>query len=371
MARLLIVDDQVDLAGLLRHALAARGYACDIATGVGEARVQLDGATYDLVICDLRLGDGDGLMLAREIRLRFPTVAVLVVSAVDDPEVAEEALDLGAYGYLIKPVETTALAIAISSALRRREAERVVAEQQEELEALVRRRSDALFQTIQEHRDQSRRWVASFDELLRLVSNAATPSPGVGVGHAERMARSTRIVAEAMALPDKEVAKLATASVLHDIGNLALPPAVLRHSGEIGPAERRWIEQHPVFGHQLLEHATVHELRLGARLALTHHERLDGSGYPNALSANEITVETRIVSAVAAFDAMTSVRPWRPAHRADAAMATLLRDAGVGFDAEVVRAMQSSLPELEALRVRFPDRAYQLPSDVGAALSSD
>jgi putative two-component system response regulator len=364
MARLLIVDDQADLAGLLRHALAARGYACDIATGVGDARKQLDASPYDLVMCDLRLGDGDGLMLAREIRARFPSIAILVVSAVDDPQVAEAALDLGAYGYLIKPVETTSLAIAISSALRRREAERIVAEQQEELEALVRRRSDALFQTIQDHQHQSRRWVASFDELLRLVSNAATPSPGAGVGHAERMARSTRIVAEAIGLPDKEVAQLATASVLHDIGNLALPPTVLRHPGAIGPAERRWIEQHPVFGHQLLEHATIHELRLGAQLALTHHERLDGSGYPNALTANEIAVETRIVSAVAAFDAMTSARLWRPAHGAAVALDTLASDAGIGFDPEVVRAMQLSLPALEALRVRFPDRAHPQPAAV-------
>lgn len=361
MPRLLIIDDQPELAALLQRVLDQRGWPGDVATSIAEARERLASTTYELALCDLRLGNDSGLTLAEEIRARYPSVAVLFVSAVDDPLVAEEALDLGAYGYLLKPVDTAALVIAVSSALRRREAELLVAEQQEELEDLVRRRSDALFQTIQDQRSQTRRFAASYDDLLRLLGNAAVPVPGVGGGHAERLLRAVRLVAETLSMEDVDIASIASASVLHDVGNLQLPVGILTQPGPLTGEQWSWVRRHPVLGNELLSDCHGPELALAAELALRHHERLDGSGYPYGLSGSELSDAVRLVAVVSAYDAMTSARVHRGAMSSEAAVSELEREAGVAFDREVVRAVRASLSSLQALRRRFPDPVFARP----------
>lgn len=336
MNRLLVVDDEPNLAALVADALVKRGYECDVATSLNGAYAWLDRRSYAVVVCDLRLQDGDGLDLVRLAKRRYTDVGVVIMSAVDDEKTASRAIEDGAYGYLVKPVPSTQLAISVELALKRRHAEHLARLQHEELEDLVERRTSALLHTIDQLRNAAKASSGLNEELAHSLATACEFRGQGRSRHTHRVSRYSELIARSLSLPDARCEQLRIASILHDVGNVGVASDLLWKPGPLDPEEFERVQAHTLLGHQLLRRYRAPLLRVAADIALNHHERVDGSGYPNGAKAEDISLEARIVAVADVYDALTSERSHRLAWTADEAARWIRERSGMHFDVEVV-----------------------------------
>jgi cyclic di-GMP phosphodiesterase len=322
--RILCVDDDPTVRALIGRVLGDAGHDCTLAADVAEARRLLHLHEYELVVCDIGLPDESGLELLAELAHR-PSIATVMVTGQDDPETADLALELGAYGYVTKPFAPNELLISIASAARRK------------------RRDDA--RSAQLERAYAS-LAASEAELRRAYAETVTrlgramEYHDLETGeHVERVAASAGAIAVAIGLDAEFTERLRLAAPLHDIGKIAIPEAILRKPGPLSPAERREMERHTDVGHALLAGSGNELLDLAATVAWTHHEAWDGSGYPRGLAGEEIPLAGRIVAVADVFDALTSDRPYRRAWSTEDAVAFFLMQRGCMFDPELVDAL--------------------------------
>jgi len=323
-ASILVVDDQEVARRLSVAVLSRHGYQCSEASSEAEARSVVDGNVPDLVLTDVTMPGGSGLALVRSLSDSHPDVATVVVTGFDDPEVADEAIDGGAFGYVIKPFAINGLLIAVASALKRRALQLENRAHRDRLEELVRQRTQEL--------DDSR--AETVDRLARAVESR---DAGTGA-HIGRMSELVYELARALGWNEPEAQTLRLASVLHDVGKVAIPDEILRKPGPLTPEERRVIETHASAGHAILAGARSELLRLADLVAWTHHERWQGNGYPRGLAGEQIPIEGRIAAVADVYDALTSERPYRPAF-SEAEALQMIRD-DVGLDPVVVAALE-------------------------------
>ena len=330
---ILVVDDDHATAEVASLLLGAQGYRCEIARTPDEARRLLLSSPVALCLCDFYYGRQSGFELAREIAELAPDVALVMMSSSDDVTVVEKALELGAYGYLLKPLRETELAIAIKNALHRRRLERESRELRRRLEdAVATSREDMI------HR------------LARAIEFRDTPTGR----HVERMSAYCRMLARRLGLAGPRAVLIQTASLLHDIGKLGIPDRILSKPAELTADERREMRAHTTLGHKLLSGSSSEIVELAATIALTHHERIDGRGYPRGLSDAAIPVEGRIAAVCDVFDALTSARPYRRrAFTFDEAASMMRDEQGDAFDSEILEAFLASHDEVKRIRARY------------------
>ncbi|HEU4448681.1 MAG TPA: HD domain-containing phosphohydrolase [Gaiellaceae bacterium] len=319
MAEIVIVDDDRGMRSLLRALLERQGHACREAADGDAARKLLDERPAELLLCDVRLGRESGLDVVRELGRSHPETAALMVSGVDDAVVWEEALEIGCYGYLTKPVPESALAIGVANALRRRQLERNVL-------------------------------TSAYEETVRRLALAAEYRDVETGRHVERMSSYCAILARRLGVDAARCEEIRLAALLHDVGKIGIPDAILRTPAELSAEEWEQVRRHPELGHRLLAGSGSPLLELAATIALTHHERVNGSGYPRGLRGDEIPLEGRIAAVADVFDALTSERVYQAAHRADDARAMLESGRGTLFDPAVLDAFDAARDEIEAVR---------------------
>ena len=322
--RVLVVDDDAVVRRLVVAMLSREGHACAAAGTLDEARAQAASFDPDVVLLDVNLAGESGLTLATELGARAGGPAVIMVSGHDDPEVAGDALDAGALGYVTKPFTRNQLKIAVHSALRRR--------------------SDS-----QSRIDQLRH---ANEETVRRLSKLVEFRDPETASHIERMSHYCALLAGHFGLdPDL----LRVASRLHDVGKIATPDSILLKREPLTADERAEMESHTQIGHELLEGAGIELLELAATIASTHHEHYDGTGYPRALVAEQIPLVGRIAAVADAFDALTTQRGYRSPLPVDEAVAVLRAERGRHFDPAVVDAFLEDLEAVKAIMDRFGD----------------
>ncbi len=326
---ILVVDDEAPQRRLASRLLSTHGYACAEAASEAQALESVAEQPPDLVLTDMTMPGGSGISLIRTLQASHPDIATVMVTGRDDPEIADQALDGGAYGYVIKPFAQNQLLIAVSGALRRRALTLENRAHREQLEELIRRRTREL--------DESR--AETVERLARAVESRDSDT---GV-HLERMSGLVYLLAQTLGFDQSEAETLRLASVLHDVGKVAVPDDVLLKPGPLTPDERRAVEGHVAVGHGILAGAQSELLRLADVVAWTHHERFDGTGYPRGLAGDEIPLAGRIAAVADVFDALTSDRPYRSALPERAAFDEIHRSPG--FDPSVVSALARILDE--------------------------
>jgi putative two-component system response regulator len=335
---------------LVGRALSPR-YECEFATTVAEARSKLVGEPFQLALCDIQMPDESGMVLAEEIITNHPETCVVLVTGVDDPTVADRAFEFGACGYLVKPFWPGQLLITAMNALRRHELE--LAEQARSRRLLRRAENEAVQlrdelaisqqQAIEELR-------ASRQETVERLALAIELHDAETGRHINRMASIAAFLGRQLGLDEERVLLLRTAAPMHDIGKIAIPDEILRKPGPLSFAEREEMRQHTIVGHQILADSQSDLLRLAATIALTHHERYDGSGYPRGLGGNDIPLEGRIVAVADVFDALLSDRSYRPALAVKDAIRAIGKGSGTQFDPAVVDALLEHHVEVLSLR---------------------
>ena len=335
----LVVDDEPQLRRVLVRLLEGDGFACREASSGVEALEVLEQEPVPLVISDLRMPEMDGVTLLREIVERWPETAVVMVTAVAEVESAVACLQLGALDYVAKPFQLEEVRARVMQALDKR---RLILENrnyQHRLEELVRaqarRIEDLSLGKIQALADQ----LEEKDPYLR--------------GHSLRVSEYAVAIARALGLAGTAIDTIALGSHLHDIGKIGVQEAVLHKEGKLTEAEYQHIMQHPTIGARILEPLLQH---VPAALAIIrwHHERPDGRGLPDGLKGDAIPPEVRVVTVADSFDAMTSVRPYRPSLSVARALEELVSWKGVQFDPEVVEAFRRAFPDPAALPIATP-----------------
>jgi putative two-component system response regulator len=297
----------------------------------------------DLVIVDYMMPAPDGIEFIRRFR-EAPGKAetpMLMVTADYEKEVRYRALESGATDFLTKPVDRTEFLSRVKNMLTLRRSHLVLANRAEALAVEVRNATEMIYARERE-------------TILRLAKAAEFRDPETGA-HILRMANYSCLIARNLELSADDQETLLQAAPMHDVGKLGTPDHILLKPGRLTVEEFEIMKRHAVIGHEILKDSASPVLQAAAQIALTHHEKYDGSGYPQGLVGAQIPVFGRIVAVADVFDALTSERPYKKAWELDQAQAYLLDGCGKHFDPACVDAFLYGWDDVLAIRDRYHD----------------
>ena len=368
--RLLIVDDEVEVRSVL-HDLLGDTYECAEAASAEEALTQLRETNYELVISDITMSGMTGLEMIPHVKVASPETVIVMISGMQTIESAINALRLGAFDYLMKPFDLRQAEAAVARALEHHEL--VVAKQRYEnhLEELVDQRTAELDRALDSLEN-------AYRSTLQALTAALETRDAETHGHSERVVTFSLRLGREYGLTTPQMKALEFGSLLHDIGKIGVPDAILRKPAKLTDEEWVRMREHPMHGQQILR--GIKFLEGAARVVAQHHEKWDGSGYPLGLKADEIDICARIFSVADAFDAITSDRVYRKGRPYEAATAELDEWVSRQFDPKVVEAFHRVPKEVwDELRRRSlmrkpPEPEWQPPapaieSQLNAAIS--
>jgi PAS domain S-box-containing protein len=456
-----LITDQDAAARSVVVSVLGADYRCEQAGEVAEAREKLARTPFELALCDANIRGESGWILAEEILVEHPHTSVVFVTAEDDLLQAQQAFELGAHGYLVKPYSEGQLLITAMNALKRRELEIAQGQHeqalQQQLQTVIDNAPLRIYVKDREHRfiainhaasaaaglapeeligrtvedfmapesaeisragdnqvllngdvfegeetlridgetrtlltskfpllndagdiyavcgisadvtaiqqavdlreelvEAQRRAIAEFrasrqETVERLARTVELHDPETG-GHIHRMARISALLGRVLGLDQAYLDLLLVAAPMHDVGKIGIPAEIMLKPGPLTPEERKEMERHTTLGYELLADSDSLLLETAARIALTHHERWDGTGYPEGLAGEEIPLDGRIVAVADVFDALLSDRPYRPAMSLGEALEIIREGKGTHFDPAVVDVMLEHLDEAVLLR---------------------
>ncbi|MDX6403273.1 MAG: cyclic di-GMP phosphodiesterase [Blastocatellia bacterium] len=326
--RLLIVDDEVEVRGVL-HDLLNDSYECAEASSAEEALNQLRATDFQLVISDITMSGMTGLEMIPHVKVVSPDTVIVMISGMQTIESAINALRLGAFDYLMKPFDLRQAEAAVARALEHHEL--VVAKRRYEnhLEELVDQRTAELDQALDSLEN-------AYRSTLRALTAALETRDAETHGHSERVVTFSLRLGREYGLTSAQMKALEFGSLLHDIGKIGVPDAILRKPAKLTDEEWVLMREHPMHGQQILR--DIKFLEGAAKVVAQHHEKWDGSGYPLGVKAEEIDICARIFSVADAFDAITSDRVYRQGRPYEAAKQELNEWSGRQFDPKVVEA---------------------------------
>ncbi|MEA2462197.1 MAG: cyclic di-GMP phosphodiesterase [Actinomycetota bacterium] len=355
-ASVLLVDDEEAILRVLLRILKGAGYQ-DLVTASSnqDARRLLATKKIDLVVTDMQMPGGSGLGLLSHIHETMPGTATLMVTGEDDAKLADKALSLGAFGYIIKPFRPNEVVIGVSNALRRRTLELVNQDHRDHLEEIVKARTGDLWQTIVKLELSEKVVRATRAETIERLAVAGEYHDEETGFHVERMSRYCQTLAQASGHGHLHET-IREASSLHDVGKIGVPDSILLKPGPLLPEECAVMQEHAAIGYGILKDSESPLLNLAAEIALTHHEKVDGTGYPNGLIGSAIPIAGRIAAIADVFDALTSNRVYRRAFPLVKAVEMMKRDAGAHFDTDLLSVFWKVLPEVLAIEKEFSSR---------------
>ncbi|MDP1824617.1 MAG: response regulator [Archangium sp.] len=327
--RILIVDDDESVRDVISVLLREEGYHCAVASGADMALELAQHEDTPLVISDMKMPGKDGLWLLEAMREQHPDTAVIMLTGYGDTEAAVDCLRRGAVDYLLKPPKLTDLIRSIERALAKRRVELARKRYQKKLERKVRDRTTELRSAL---KDVS----TTYQNTLLALVTALDAREHETSDHSQRVVEYTTAIAHIMAIKGPELDEIGRGALLHDIGKIGVPDAVLLKPGKLTPEE--WVEmrKHPDIGFSMI--APIPFLSIPSQIVLSHQERFDGRGYPRGLAREEIHIGARIFSVADTLDAMTSDRPYRKGTTFANAIEEIHRCSGTQFDPQVVKA---------------------------------
>jgi response regulator RpfG family c-di-GMP phosphodiesterase len=316
MANILIVDDEEQMCRMLGRILTTHGYTCSLAANGIEARQHLTEQTFDLALCDVTMPGESGIDLARHITAHYEDTAIIMVTAVDDPNVADTAIESGTYGYILKPFDPNELIINIHNVLRRRKLEIENRMYRQELEGIVEERTIGLKRAL--------------EGIIQTMARTVEARDPYTAGHQERVARLAFAIATEMNLPKDQAVGIRMAGMIHDLGKISIPSEILSKPTMLSDIEFALIKTHSMNGYEIL--ADIDFPWPVARIVQQHHERINGSGYPLGLTGENILLEARVLCIADVVEAMASHRPYRPALGVDVALGEIEKNKGIFYD---------------------------------------
>ena len=328
--RVVIVDDRSTARSLLE------GLAKSLEPGIvvesfAEPQLALEHmqtSIPDLIITDYRMPGMDGIEFTRRIRAQktLADVPLIIVTVVEDRQIRYQALENGATDFLTRPIDPQECRARCINLLALRRNQKIVSNHSHWLEIQV-------LQATQEVRARER------ETLLKLAKAGEYRDEDTG-NHIIRMAKYSRLIAEELNLSPHECEEIESAAPMHDIGKIGISDLILLKPGAHTPEESMIMRRHPEIGYEILSNSPSRYLQMGAIIALGHHEKFDGTGYPHGQAGSAIPLPARIVAVADVFDALTSVRPYKKAWSFQSALEYVQANSGKHFDPDCVRAFE-------------------------------
>ncbi len=305
----------------------------------------------DLVITDYKMPVMDGVAFTRKLR-SLPygqDVPVVIVTVVEDRELRYEALEAGATDFLTKPIDPHECGARCRNLLRLHNSQKIIQSRADWLEEQVTLATSEIRQ--REH-----------ETLLRLAKAGEFRDEDTQ-NHVLRVSRYARLIALNLGLSGERSELIGLAAALHDIGKVGIPDGILRKNGAYTVSERHLMQDHTAIGHAILQDSPSKYLQTGSVIALCHHERYDGSGYPKGLEGDTIPIEARIVAVADVYDALTSKRPYKAAWGSERAFGYLKKHTGALFDPECVQAFFRDIHQVFDIQAELQDRTVSAEFD--------
>ena len=341
--RILVVDDENRNLHLMEAMLISLGYEVILARDGLEALSRVREIPPDVILLDVMMPEMDGFEVVRQLKEDEGTriIPIVMLTTLKQVEDRVKALDVGADDFLTKPIDKTELRARVSSLLKIKAYNDHMLNYQKELETEVAKRTQELAKAFENTK------IASLDTVYRLSRAAEYKDEDTGA-HVERMSHYSSAIARGMGLNDEFVEHILWAAPMHDVGKIGIPDRVLQKPGKLDPDEWEIMKQHTIIGAEILKDARVDFIELAADIALTHHERWDGSGYPQGLKSSDIPLAGRIVAIADVFDALTSKRSYKAPIPLEKAIAIIKDGQGSHFDPQVTDAFLAIEDEIKA-----------------------
>jgi putative two-component system response regulator len=333
---ILIVDDEPNIQNMMSQILNRRGYDTMLASNGQTALEKISADSPDLILLDLSMPGIDGFEVAERVKKNPKTsgIPVILITGRDTPENHVTALDVGADDFISKTVAHAEIVARVRSHLKVKQLNDQIKAHQLNLETEVALRTSQLNQAL----DQLR--TASLDTIIKLTAASEYRDNETGA-HIKRMSYYSAEIAKKMGLNTKTVEAILYAAPMHDIGKIGIPDKILLKPGKLDDNEWEIMKKHTTIGADILKGSKITFIRMGEMIALTHHEKWDGSGYPHGISGRKIPLAGRIVALADAFDAMTSKRPYKAAFSIEKSSRIIWQERGKHFDPDVVDAFFS------------------------------
>jgi len=316
--KILVVDDDRDFRWTMGNVLQAAGYRVIQAQDGKEAMSLLEKDIPDLVLLDHRMPGQNGLHVARDMKQRIPALPIVIITAYAEVASAVDFLKMGVYDYVAKPVDNNDLIFTIKRALEKQDLVQEVKHLEEERRQSVERLLKAAQDTV---------------HAIALTVEIRDPYTA---GHQRGVVQIACAIAKEMSLSEHQINGIRMAGIIHDIGKISVPAEILSKPGRITENEFGIIKAHPQIAYDILK--GIDFPWPVAQIVLQHHERMDGSGYPQGILGEEILTESRILAVADIVEAMASHRPYRPALGIDKALEEISQNRGILYDPEAVDA---------------------------------
>jgi len=355
MAKILVVDDEDQNLRLMEAMLVPLGYEVHLAGDGEDALEKVKEVSPDVILLDIMMPGLDGFEVAKRLKHDDETkiIPIVMVTALKEVEDRVKALEVGADDFLTKPVDKTELRARVQSLLKVKAYNDHMRDHQKVLEAEVAKRTEQLRRAFQKIKK------ASLDTIYRLSRAAEYKDEETGA-HIMRMSHYSAAVARKMGLNDSTVDAILYAAPMHDVGKIGTPDHILLKPGKLDPDEWEIMKQHAVIGGKILEGSDAGFIKLAEVIALTHHEKWDGSGYPKGLKGARIPLVSRITAIADVFDALTSKRPYKEAFSLEKSFRIIKEERGSHLDPDVVDAFFGVQDEILAIKNKYKDEHESL-----------
>ncbi|MBT3990775.1 MAG: response regulator [Rhodospirillaceae bacterium] len=350
-AKILIVDDKIENVQLLEMMLTYAGYKNVTSTTDSRDVEQLhQDNNFDIILLDIRMPHLDGYQVMGKLssQVKDDYLPVLVLTAQKDMETKLKALEAGAKDFVTKPFDKTEVLNRIANMLEVRTLYNERRQQNEILEAKVQERTLEL-------QERNKELEETRLEIIRRLGRAGEYRDNETGMHVIRMSKSCQRLALAAGLGEEHAERILQASPMHDVGKIGIPDGILLKPGKLDPEEWEIMKTHAEIGADIMGDFDSPLMRMAGMIAFTHHEKYDGSGYPNGIKGNGIPIEGRIAAICDVFDALTSERPYKEAWSVERAVDLINEESGKHFDPELVRLFNEILPDVLTIREQYAD----------------
>ena len=356
---ILVVDDQPQNIELLEAYLVPRGYEIVTSASGEEALGKISGERIDLILLDVMMPGMDGFEVTRRVRQdnNNRLLPIILVTALREKEDRVKGIEAGCDDFLSKPVDKTELLARVQSLLKVKAYNDLMSNYQKELESEVTRRTEELKKAFQRIK------AASLDTIYRLSMASEYKDEDTGA-HIKRMSHYCAAIARRMGLDEATVETILYAAPMHDLGKIGIPDLILVKPASLDPMEWEIMKQHTVIGARILKGSDAEFIRLGETIAQYHHEKWDGSGYPNSVKGTDIPIAGRIAAIADVFDALMSRRPYKEPFSGEKSLTIIREGRGSHFDPDVVDAFFAIQNEILAIREQYAEdnqQAFDIP----------
>jgi putative two-component system response regulator len=358
-SRVLIVDDELINRKVLEGLLKAQGLDY-VSADSGPAALKLLEPGVDLVLLDIMMPGMDGFTVAKAIREMplYADLPIVMVTALSAKEDRLRAVESGANDFVAKPIDATELGVRMASLLRMKHYHDEVKDYQQHLEQMVAQKTGALRAALADLENARKATVRAHMETIHKLSAAAEYKDEDTASHIMRMSRYCAVIAHRAGLPPADVDMILSSSPMHDIGKMGVPDAILLKPGRLTEEEWMIMRRHTVIGANILRGGSSKYLECGAEIALSHHEKWDGSGYPRQLAGEDIPLFGRICALADVFDALTTKRPYKEAFSNERALAIMAEGRASHFDPRLYDVFLGCFEEILGIQREYLDESH-------------